>query len=179
MTYSLKQTAVLFIDVINPFDFDGGDKLIKHTQDILPNLISLKQFAKKNHVPIIYINDHYGLWQADFSKIISHCMNERSKDVIQAIKPDKHDYFLMKPMHSAFFQTPLQSLLSELQRTHLIIAGVAGDICILFTVKDAYMYQFDIHVPKNCMASEEMNGNDYALYLMNTVMKANINPFHE
>lgn len=179
MPYKEKDTAVLFIDVINHFDFDGGEKLFKHTEDILPNLISLKRFAKKNDLPIIYINDHYDLWQADFSKIISHCKNKRSAKIIDALKPDDQDYFLIKPMHSAFFQTPLQSLLTSLGVTYLIIAGIAGDICILFTAKDAYMYHFNMHIPKNCMASEEKEGNDYALYLMNSVMDANIDPFHE
>lgn len=175
MDISLKQTAVLFIDIINDFDFDGGEKLLKHTDDILPNLVKLKQFAKKNNLPVIYINDHYNLWQADFHKIIKRCKNDNSKHIIESLKPDeKEDYFLMKPQHSAFFQTPLQSLLHDLGRTHLIMAGIAGDICILFTAKDAYMYQFGMHIPENCMASEEKDNNDYALYLMHSVMKANI-----
>ena len=176
MTISLEKTAVLFIDIINDFDFDGGEKLIKHTEEILPNLIKLKSFAKENNLPTIYVNDHYRLWQADFHKIIKHCTNDRSKHVIESLKPEENDYFLIKPQHSAFFQTPLQSLLHDLGKTHLVMAGIAGDICILFTAKDAYMYQFDMHIPENCMASEEKETNNYALYLMRSVMKANIKP---
>lgn len=174
-----QKTAVLFIDLINPFDFDGGTKLSQHTQTILPNLISLKNFAIRNHLPIIYINDHYGLWQANIEKIISHCKNERSNVIIEALKPNKHDYFLIKPMHSAFFQTPLKSLLAELTCTNLMIAGIAGDICILFTVIDAYMYHFNMHVPRNCIASEEKESNNDTLLLMKTVMKATIADFNE
>jgi nicotinamidase-related amidase len=177
MTISLENTAVLFIDIINDFDFDGGDKLIKHTEEILPNLIKLKAFAKQKSLPTIYVNDHYGLWQADFHKIITHCTNDRSKHVIESLKPETDDYFLIKPQNSAFFQTPLQSLLNDLGKTHLIMAGIAGDICILFTAKDAYMYHFNMHIPENCMASEEKETNNYALYLMRSVMKANITPF--
>ncbi|OZU89496.1 isochorismatase [Virgibacillus indicus] len=177
MENAYEKTAVLFIDIINHFDFDGSQKLLDHTNEILPNLKKLKAFAKENKIPTIYINDHYKLWQADFNKIIDLCRNEKSQHIIDALKPDENDYFLIKPQHSAFFQTPLQSLLNELGKTHLIMAGVAGDICILFTAKDAYMYQFDMHIPKNCMASEEKETNDYALYLMNSVMKAKIEPF--
>jgi nicotinamidase-related amidase len=177
MENSLRNTAVLFVDVINDFDFIGGEHLQKHTKEILPNLIKLRKFAKENHLPIIYINDHYGMWQADFQKIIDYCKNERSEEIIDALKPDDKDYFFIKPQHSAFFQTPLQSLLIELDRTNLMIGGIAGDICILFTAKDAYMYQYDMHIPQNCMASEEKENNEYALYLMNSVMKANIQPF--
>lgn len=70
----------------------------------------------------------------------------------------------------------MQSLLTDLKRSHLLMAGIAGDICILFTAKDAYMYQFGMHVPANCMASEAKENNDYALYLIRSVMKANIDP---
>lgn len=173
---NLDDTAVLFVDLINDFNFVGGEKLLSNTMEILPNLIKLKSFAKENDLPVIYVNDHYGLWQADFNKIIEHCTNENSKELIESMKPDDSDYFLIKPQHSAFFQTPLQSLLTDLNRNTLIIAGIAGDICILFTAKDAYMYQMDLYIPKNCMASEEKENNDYALYLMRSVMKADIDP---
>lgn len=172
----LENTAVLLVDLINDFNFPGGDKLLQNTEKILPNLIRLKKYAKENDLPVIYVNDHYGLWQADFNKIIEQCTNSLSENIIEAIKPDDTDYFLIKPQHSAFFQTPLQSLLTDLGRDRLIIGGIAGDICILFTAKDAYMYQMDLHIPRDCMASEEQETNDYALYLMHSVMKANIDP---
>ncbi|MEN2766755.1 isochorismatase family cysteine hydrolase [Ornithinibacillus xuwenensis] len=176
MKDKLTKTAIVFVDVINDFNFHGGDKLCTHTAEILPNLIRLRHFAEENHLPIIYVNDHYTLWKSDPEVIINHCRNDKSKHIIDKIKPRNQDYFLIKPQHSAFFQTPLQSLLTDLGKSHVILAGIAGDICILFTAKDAYMYNFTMHIPKNCMASEEKEGNDYALYLMNTVMKANIEP---
>jgi len=177
MNAQLAKTAILFIDIINDFNFNGGEKLLENTKAILSNLVNLKTYAKKNEIPLIYINDHYGLWQADYDKIINHCRNERSEQIIDSLKPDDEDYFLIKPEHSAFFQTPLQTLLTELKKNRLILAGIAGDICILFSAKDAYMYQYDMHIPKNCMASEEKNMNNYALYLMESVMDANISPF--
>lgn len=177
MNENLDKTAVVFVDLINTFDFPGSERLLENTKEILPNIIKLKQFAKNNDLPVIYVNDHYGLWQADFDKIIDYCTNDNSREVIDKIKPTSDDYFLIKPQHSAFFQTPLQSLLKELDKDHLILAGVAGDICILFTAKDAYMHQMNLTIPSNCMASEEKENNDYALYLMQSVMKANINAF--
>lgn len=176
MNVSLENSVILFIDIINDFNFNGSEKLLEHTKAILPHLKKLREYGKENNIPIIYVNDHYGYWQADFHKIIAHCENEFSQDIISELKPDDNDYFLIKPQHSAFFQTPLHSLLNELNRTHLIMAGIAGDICILFTAKDAYMYRYSMHIPKNCMASEEQDGNEYALYLMRTVMEAKTDP---
>lgn len=176
MDTSIENSVILFIDIINDFDFDGSDKLLEHTENILPGLKKLRQFGKENDIPIIYVNDHYGFWQADFRKIINYCENSRNQHIIQELKPDDSDYFLIKPQHSAFFQTPLHALLNDLGKTHLIMAGIAGDICILFTAKDAYMYKYTMHVPENCMASEEKDGNDYALYLMHSVMKTLVDP---
>lgn len=176
MNSYLDSSAIIFIDIINHFNFDGSEKLLKNTNEILPHLKNLRDFGKKRKIPIIYVNDHYGLWQADFRKIINHCENKFSQHIIHDLKPDDNDYFLIKPQHSAFFQTPLHSLLTDLGKTNLIMAGIAGDICILFTAKDAYMYQYSMHIPENCMASEEKEGNEYALYLMQSVMEANTNP---
>ena len=176
MNQSLSNTAIIFVDIINDFDFVGGNNLYENTKAILPNLIKLRNYAKENELPIIYVNDHYGLWQADFNKIINKCKNEKSVQIIEALAPDEDDYFLIKPKHSTFFQTPLHSLLTELDRSYLIMAGIAGDICILFSAQDAYMYQFNLRVPENCMASEQKENNDYALYLMHSVMDADITP---
>lgn len=172
----LENTAVLFIDIINDFNFERGERLIHHTREILPHLQTLKKFAKDHDIPTIYVNDHYGMWKTDFRTLITHCKNEQNQDILEAMKPDDNDYFLIKPKHSAFFQTPLQSLLHELGINRLILAGVAGDICILFTAKDAYMYEYSLEIPENCTASNEKQGNEYALYLMRSVMNANTEP---
>ncbi len=79
----IENTALVFVDVINDFKFDGGDNLHAYTEDMLPNLIKLRNFAKEKSIPVIYVNDHYGLWQADFHKIIDFCKNEKSEEIIE------------------------------------------------------------------------------------------------
>src|SRR5699024_7259927 len=177
MPAKFEHTAVLFIDLINDFHFDRGERLITHTKDILPHIKRLKQFAKNHSLPIIYINDHFGLWQAGPRELVDYCTNDRSQTIINHITPGESDYFLIKPHHSAFYQTPLESLLNDLGITQLILAGVAGDICVLFTAQDAYTFGYHLFIPENCIASNERRGNDYALYLMRSVMKAKTDPF--
>ncbi|MCY8827206.1 isochorismatase family protein, partial [Bacillus atrophaeus] len=76
-------TALLIVDMINNFQFDKGESLAQKTVQIVPHILSLKKHAKHNNWPIIYINDHYGLWQADIKNIQQECTNERSKDIIR------------------------------------------------------------------------------------------------
>ena len=172
----MKNTAVLIIDMINDFDFSEGDMLLNHTKDIIPNIKKLKNDAKENHYPIIYINDHYQTWETDYKKIVQACLTSKYKDIIEQGIPGEGDYFLMKPQMSGFFRTPLRSLLEELRIEHLILAGIAGNICILFTANDAHMRGYTLHIPANCVASTTHQHNQEALLLMQKVFDANIHP---
>jgi len=40
----------------------------------------------------------------------------------------------------------------------LIITGFAADICVLFTAKDAFMRDYKVHVPADCVAAEAKRG---------------------
>lgn len=168
--------ALIIIDIINDFDFKHGPELLANTEIITPNIIKMKKYAKKNRIPIIYVNDHYRLWQADLSKIIDHCKNSKSEKIISKLAPNKDDFFLIKPKHSAFHQTALQALLSELRVNQLILTGIAGNICVLFTANDAYMREYNISVPSDCIASNDEQDNNYAIRMMENVLDANTKP---
>lgn len=171
---SMKKTALLMIDMINNFNFHEGDLLLDNTKEILPNLSKLKKYAKKNDFPIIYINDHYDTWDTDYKQIAQTCLSPKNEDVIEQGIPGKEDYFIMKPQMSGFFRTPLRSLLEQLEIQHLILAGVAGNICVLFTANDAHMRGYSLHVPENCVASNTDRHNHEALKLMAEVFNADI-----
>ncbi|SHN32837.1 isochorismatase family cysteine hydrolase [Gracilibacillus kekensis] len=170
----MKKTALLMIDMINNFNFHEGDLLLDNTKEILPNLSKLKKYAKKNDFPIIYINDHYDTWDTDYKQIAQTCLSPKNEDVIEQGIPGKEDYFIMKPQMSGFFRTPLRSLLEQLEIQHLILAGVAGNICVLFTANDAHMRGYSLHVPENCVASNTDRHNHEALKLMAEVFNADI-----
>ncbi|MFJ5966170.1 isochorismatase family cysteine hydrolase [Bacillus sp. NPDC093026] len=168
------QKALLIIDMINNFDFNMGHVLAEKTKQITTKILALKQLAFKEKWPIIYINDHYGIWKADIQAVIKKCENERSRPILEKIAPSSHDYFLIKPKHSAFYGTALETLLNELGVQEIILTGIAGNICVLFTANDAYMREFNLIVPKDCIASNNNRDNDYALTMMKNVLLANI-----
>ena len=56
----------------------------------------------------------------------------------------------------------------------MIIAGFAGDICILFTAIDAHMRNFDLFLPHDCIVSQNMEENDRLLKYMERVLDADI-----
>jgi nicotinamidase-related amidase len=100
----------------------------------------------------------------------------RGQPVVEKLRPDKDDYFVLKPKHSGFYSTVLDVLLSYLQVHTVILAGMAANICILFTANDAYMRDYHLVVPSDCVASNTEDENRHALEQMKQVLKADITP---
>ncbi|HEX8175960.1 MAG TPA: isochorismatase family cysteine hydrolase [Pyrinomonadaceae bacterium] len=175
------QVALLLIDVINDMEFDTGRELLKHAMPMARRLADFKRRAKEAGIAIIYVNDNFGRWQSDFNKILSHCLEDDvcGKPLAEILRPEEDDYFVLKPKHSGFFSTTLDTLLEYLQAKTLILTGLTGDICVLFTANDAYMRDFNLVIPSDCVASSNPEANEHALELMARVLKADTTPSTE
>jgi nicotinamidase-related amidase len=170
--------ALLLIDVINDLEFPGSEPLIEQVMPIAQNIAALKQRARAAGIPVIYVNDNFGKWRSDFGKLIRHCLEDgvRGEPLVRLLQPDQDDYFVLKPKHSGFFSTTLDTLLAYLQTKTLILAGLAGNICVLFTAHDAFMRDFHLIIPSDCIASNTPAENHYALQHMHGILQANITP---
>lgn len=168
--------ALLIIDMINDLEFDDGDKLFELALPMAQRLATLKNQFRSAGRPIIYANDNFGRWKSDFRFQIEHCLedNVRGKPLVELLMPSDEDYFVLKPKHSAFYATTLDVLLNHLQIKRLVITGVATDICVLFTGNDAYMRDFEVAIPADCVAANTQQRSDAALRLMQRVLKADI-----
>src|SRR6266513_1831031 len=165
--------ALLLVDVINDFDFPEAVQLLKYARPIARKLLRLKRRVQKVGVPVIYVNDNFGRWKSDFRRTVDHCARHgRGRDVVKLLQPGKSDYFVLKPKHSAFFSTTLDTLLRYLETQALILTGIAGNFCVLFTANDAYMRDFKLFVPSDCTVSNTKKKNDSALALMRKFLKA-------
>jgi nicotinamidase-related amidase len=87
----------------------------------------------------IYVNDNFGQWRSDMNKLLDYCVRPESpgKSFIEQIQPGKNDYFVLKPMHSGFYQTPLEVLLRYLDASTLALCGLTTNSCIVCTAHDA------------------------------------------
>jgi len=167
------KVALLLIDVINDFDFPEADQLLKYARPMARNLLRLKRRAQKAGVPVVYVNDNFGRWKSDFRHTVEHCARHgRGRKVAESLRPDENDYFVLKPKHSGFFSTTLETLLRYLETQTLILTGIAGNFCVLFTANDAYMRDFNLFVPSDCTVSNTKKENDSALALMRKFLKA-------
>lgn len=173
--------ALLLIDVINDFDFPEAAQLIRAALPMAQRLAELKRQAKQERIPIVYVNDNFGRWRSDFKAQVEHCLKpERpGRKVVELLQPDEEDYFVLKPKHSGFYSTTLETLLEYLGVSTVILTGLATNICVLFTANDAYMRDFQLVVPCDCAAANTQQYHDHALQQIAHVLKADTRPSTE
>jgi nicotinamidase-related amidase len=173
MAKSSSAPAMLLVDVINDLDFPGSGPLVKAAEAIAGRLARLAMRARRAGVPVIYVNDNFGRWRSDWRSVVARCAARDAPGhrVTQRLRPTAEDYFVLKPKHSGFFATPLDILLRYLVVDTLVLAGFAADICILLTANDAYMRDYRIVVPRDCVASNTRAKTAFALSEIREVLK--------
>jgi nicotinamidase-related amidase len=174
-------TALLLIDVINDFEFPRGDELYEQALPMAPRIAELKKRTRRLGIPAVYINDNFGRWQSKFEDIVRHCLREdvRGRPFVEQLVPDDCDYFVLKPKHSGFYQTPLELLLKHFGTQRLILTGVSTNSCVLFTANDAYMRDLELIVPEDCVAACNAEEHMFAIEQMKNMLKADVRPSAE
>jgi len=115
--------ALLLVDVINPLDFPEADRLLRHAMPAVERLAELKARARRAGVPVIYANDNFGRWRSDLPAVLERCAEPgcKGRELAARLAPDREDYFVLKPKHSAFFSTTLDTLLRYLGTRTLVL----------------------------------------------------------
>lgn len=166
------KAAILIIDLLNTFDFTGGEKLQERVAALVAPLRALRQQAAAAGVPVIFVNDNYGRWHDEPSALVAFAAAGKGGALIEQLKPQKDDYFVIKPESSGFYATTLPALLPRLGVSRLVLIGVAADICVLFTAADAHMREYDLWVPRDLVASQHEERARWALEMMENGMSA-------
>ena len=168
--------ALLIIDMISDFEFEDGQRLLRNALPAARNIVRLKKRARSARIPTIYVNDNFGQWRSDFRQLVHRCINVevRGEPVARLLLPDDQDYFVLKPANSGFFSTPLQTLLQLIGVETLVLTGISSHQCILFTAADAYVRNYQLVVPRDCVAAGTARDNELALRYFKTVLKADV-----
>lgn len=170
--------ALLIVDFINLFDFDGAARLAARALPAAERTARLKRRLREDGIPCIYANDNFGHWRSEFSRLVRECLDRKgaAHDIAQLLAPDPDDYSILKPRHSAFYGTPLEFLLEELEVDSLVLAGISADMCVSATAQDAYVRKFRLWVPSDCVAADTGDHERQTLDHMHRTMKADIRP---
>ena len=175
--------AILLIDVINDLEFPEGSSSCGFAVPMADRIARLKERARDAGVPVIYVNDNFGRWRSDFNAQVEHCLEDgvRGRPVAERLRPRRGRLLraqaqalglLLHHARRPARSTTLDVLLEYLGARTLILTGMAANICVLFTANDAYMRDFHLVVPEDCVASNTEEENRLALDEMRKVLKA-------
>lgn len=169
-------TCLLLIDVINDFSFPRGEELFAQALNIGRNIAVLKKRAREAGIPCVYANDNFGRWRSNLDDIVKHCLRADSlgRIFVKPLLPGPEDYFILKPKHSAFYQTPLELLLKHFGTERLILTGVSSNSCVLFTAHDAYMRDLQLAAPQDCIAACSEREHASAVAHMKCMIKVDV-----
>ena len=88
-------------------------------------------------------------------------------EIIDALKPKDTEIIVEKHRYSAFYNTDLEILLRGLGVTSLILTGIATNVCVESTARDAHSRDFEVMVITDCTASSDVQRHRASLLNMN------------
>ena len=175
---SMEHSALLIIDMISDFGFPDGDVLAAEADKVVDNMVRVRRLFRSRRRPVIYVNDNFRHWNQGFRDLVDWAtrIGSRGSALVNLLRPATDDFYILKPRHSAFYETALPSLLDDLGVHALTIVGVAGDACVLSSAFDAHIRKFALWVPADASASLSRERNVRAMQFLGESLGCDITP---
>lgn len=175
LDYPKGKTALLVIDPVNDFLSEGGAawELTKNTvqklHDVVGNLKTVIEGARQRGIPVIYgpmafTEEDYKGKELHRLSGISRIMYESKMflagswgaDFHPELTPQEGDIVLLPHKVTDVFQTDLPDHLNRLGTTHLVIAGMAANLCCDSTGRHAAEAGYDVTYLYDAIGSESI-----------------------
>jgi nicotinamidase-related amidase len=175
-TFPKSATAILIVDAINPLDFPGGRIFAKRAASTARRIARLAERARQAGVPVIFVNDNLGRWRPDIDALIEYVSapGQAGRLLVEVLRPQRKDFVVLKSTLSGFHQTPLDAMLRQGEVGTVVVTGFVTGNCVLFTAADAYMRDYRVVVPRDCVADLTPEEHRDALKKIASVLKAQL-----
>jgi nicotinamidase-related amidase len=165
--------ALLIVDMVN--DFVTGKLGTPRAKRIIPNIRTLADAARAGGVPVIYVNDAH--LPKDFELKIwgPHSMaGTKGAQIIPDLAASKDDYVFGKQTYSAFYETPLDTVLRAHGVDHLVITGLHSNICCRHTSADAFFRGIRPVIPEDGVESLTQEAHEQGLEYIKTIYQGQV-----
>jgi nicotinamidase-related amidase len=167
-------TALLVVDMLNPYDHPEADELAERVAGALPGIEALLRRAGESEAPIVYVNDNYGDWNSSSGELARAAMDGEHPELVEPVLPKANHSFVVKARHSTFYETPLEYLLDQKGVGRLVLSGQVTEQCILYSALDAHVRHFDVVVATDAVAAIYDELGEAALKMMERNMSAEL-----
>ncbi len=162
-------TALLVVDVQNDFVSSKGSAAkrgedVSAAQAAVPRLIRLIDEAKRVGLTIVYIKTTHSEWTDTPSWIYRRSQQSAlntcregtwGAEFYEGISPLPSERVVIKHRYSAFINTDLNTVLKAKGVESVLVTGVATNVCVETTARDAYMFDYYVTMVEDCAAAYE------------------------
>jgi ureidoacrylate peracid hydrolase len=161
--------ALIIVDVQNDFVSAEGSAA-KRGEDVsaamamVPNLLRLIDEARRVGLTIVYIRTIHSEWTDTPSWIyrssqksgLNTCREGTwGAEFYAGISPLPSERVVIKHRYSAFINTDLNTVLKARGIQSVLVCGVATNVCVETTTRDAYMFDYYVTMIDDCSAAYE------------------------
>jgi len=182
-----QRPAVLVIDMNYNFVGDKPEPILKSIEHFrnscgeegwqgVHHIRELLDETRKKRLPTFYTTGHEGGSPVAFGRW--HGKNSRGgedmgkgwakgNDIVAEIAPQDGDVLIRKQKPSAFFGTPLVSMLNEVHADTVLVTGCTTSGCVRASAIDAFSYNFRVCVVEECVFDRGQASHKINLFDMN------------
>ena len=164
MNEKVRETpALLIVDMIKDnFDEAKNLPITPFAKKLITPINELSHVFRSHSWPVVFPTDAFNIEDFIFKgKMRPHSLaGTKGAEVVDTLDRQEGDYWLPKPVFSAFFKTQLDEWLRSRGVTLCAVAGIATNVCILTTVFDALSHGFKVVLLEDCTAAntEKIHG---------------------
>jgi ureidoacrylate peracid hydrolase len=160
-------SCLLVVDVQNDFVSPKGS-CAQRGDDVsaaiamVPRLIRLIEEARRVFLPIVFVKTTHSEWTDTPSWIFRKSQQKDLKtcregswgaEFYEGISPLPEERVVIKHRYSAFINTDLNTVLKAKQIQSALVTGVATNVCVETTARDAYMFDYYVTMVEDCAAA--------------------------
>src|ERR671932_1547494 len=163
--------ALLIVDVNVGFT-DPASPLVCDLDDVVAAIGQLLDAARRREIPVVYTTVSYdagdrvaaAAFIAKVPALLTLEAGSRWVEIDPRIAPRPNEPVLNKLFASAFFGTPLASLLASHGCDSLIVTGASTSGCVRATVVDAIQHGYRPIVPREAVGDRNPQAHEANLY---------------
>lgn len=154
--------ALILIDLQKDFfriEYEDQELANRVKRELTEHINRLLDESREHHIPVFFVVTSYKADGSDRNLRMkdigaSFCMEgTEGQELIPGIKTTCADHFILKTRYSAFHNTTLHKELQSRGIDTLIIGGINTHACIRTSAVDAFMRDYRVFIPNECVAS--------------------------
>jgi nicotinamidase-related amidase len=174
--------ALLVIDMQHDFvDADAGCYNIGAEQTV-PRIRALINAMRAAELPVIWTIEAHrpsgvdaGLERHEDGPFAIHTVEgTRGIEIVDELRPGPDDLVVSKRRYNCFLGTELEFLLRALRVDTLLVTGVSSDVCVHWTVGEAFQRDYHVRVAEDCVAGTSQLDHEASLLIMRNLVSAGV-----